>query len=226
MPETASNVSGLVCGGQGRNRTTDTRIFSPLLYQLSYLAFWDAPRETGAVCRGRIISSGGLLEAVAQPAHGDDAHAARLELLPEPVHVDLNRIARHFLAPFAQVPDQLVLRDEAPGALQENLEQAHLARRELDRVAVDARDAADLVVGERAMLEQGRAAGHAAARERAHARFQLRELEGLRHVDVGGGDLAGRRVIDTVDRGEVQHRHARHAAAQAAQHVQYGFFRQ
>ncbi len=26
------------CGGQGRNRTTDTRIFNPLLYQLSYLA--------------------------------------------------------------------------------------------------------------------------------------------------------------------------------------------
>ena len=24
-------------GGQGRNRTTDTRIFNPLLYQLSYL---------------------------------------------------------------------------------------------------------------------------------------------------------------------------------------------
>ncbi len=32
------NVSGQVFGGQGRNRTTDTRIFSPLLYQLSYLA--------------------------------------------------------------------------------------------------------------------------------------------------------------------------------------------
>jgi hypothetical protein len=25
-------------GGQGRNRTTDTRIFNPLLYRLSYLA--------------------------------------------------------------------------------------------------------------------------------------------------------------------------------------------
>jgi hypothetical protein len=25
-------------GGQGRDRTADTRIFSPLLYQLSYLA--------------------------------------------------------------------------------------------------------------------------------------------------------------------------------------------
>src|SRR5210317_1756951 len=32
-------------GGQGRNRTTDTRIFSPLLYQLSYLANRVAVRE-------------------------------------------------------------------------------------------------------------------------------------------------------------------------------------
>ena len=29
---------GVAFGGQGRNRTIDTRIFSPLLYQLSYLA--------------------------------------------------------------------------------------------------------------------------------------------------------------------------------------------
>jgi hypothetical protein len=28
----------LIIGGQGQNRTADTRIFSPLLYQLSYLA--------------------------------------------------------------------------------------------------------------------------------------------------------------------------------------------
>jgi hypothetical protein len=27
----------ILCGAQGRDRTTDTRIFSPLLYQLSYL---------------------------------------------------------------------------------------------------------------------------------------------------------------------------------------------
>ena len=31
-------MAGLFVGGQGRNRTADTRIFSPLLYQLSYLA--------------------------------------------------------------------------------------------------------------------------------------------------------------------------------------------
>ena len=30
--------STVLDGGQGRNRTTDTRIFNPLLYQLSYLA--------------------------------------------------------------------------------------------------------------------------------------------------------------------------------------------
>ena len=27
----------ILVGAQGRNRTTDTRIFNPLLYQLSYL---------------------------------------------------------------------------------------------------------------------------------------------------------------------------------------------
>ena len=31
-------MGGNANGGQGRNRTADTRIFSPLLYQLSYLA--------------------------------------------------------------------------------------------------------------------------------------------------------------------------------------------
>ena len=32
------DILGSGFGGQGRNRTTDTRIFNPLLYQLSYLA--------------------------------------------------------------------------------------------------------------------------------------------------------------------------------------------
>ena len=33
-------------GGQGRNRTSDTRIFSAVLYQLSYLALRSALRRT------------------------------------------------------------------------------------------------------------------------------------------------------------------------------------
>ena len=35
MPSDFREVMG---GGLGRNRTTDTRIFNPLLYQLSYQA--------------------------------------------------------------------------------------------------------------------------------------------------------------------------------------------
>ena len=37
VPKTAW-ATFMFIGGQGRNRTTDTRIFSPLLYRLSYLA--------------------------------------------------------------------------------------------------------------------------------------------------------------------------------------------
>ena len=38
QPLAETEPNPLIDGGQGRNRTTDTRIFSPLLYQLSYLA--------------------------------------------------------------------------------------------------------------------------------------------------------------------------------------------
>ena len=48
-------------GGQGRNRTADTRIFSPLLYQLSYLATYcaEAARETG---RPSLLGEGSLTD--------------------------------------------------------------------------------------------------------------------------------------------------------------------
>jgi hypothetical protein len=42
-------------GGQGRNRTSDTRIFSPLLYQLSYLACRRRERFPCRFSKGRII---------------------------------------------------------------------------------------------------------------------------------------------------------------------------
>src|SRR5260370_1055937 len=43
------------CSGQGQNRTADTRIFSPLLYQLSYLA---GSNETSSATR--TSASGGV----------------------------------------------------------------------------------------------------------------------------------------------------------------------
>jgi hypothetical protein len=45
----ATDIRARVTGsGQGRNRTADTRIFSPLLYQLSYLAFGARNIEKGS----------------------------------------------------------------------------------------------------------------------------------------------------------------------------------
>ena len=37
-PTEGMGFCGDLGGGRGRNRTTDTRIFNPLLYQLSYQA--------------------------------------------------------------------------------------------------------------------------------------------------------------------------------------------
>src|SRR3972149_3511106 len=56
----------------------------------------------------------GFFKAVAESAHRHDAHAARLELLAQPVHVDFDRVRGDFLAPLAQVRDELVLRHQAP----------------------------------------------------------------------------------------------------------------
>ena len=42
--------------GQGRNRTADTRIFSPLLYQLSYLAGMPAAPPVRSTSRGALVA--------------------------------------------------------------------------------------------------------------------------------------------------------------------------
>ena len=61
-------------GAQGRNRTTDTRIFSPLLYQLSYLAGAATHSEDGAGIRpavGKPVKAPGTAQFFDMPdAHG------------------------------------------------------------------------------------------------------------------------------------------------------------
>src|SRR5690606_29171222 len=42
---------GRESGGPGRNRTTDTRIFNPLLYQLSYQAKAGKYSKLAAICK-------------------------------------------------------------------------------------------------------------------------------------------------------------------------------
>ncbi len=57
----------LFLGGLGRNRTTDTRIFNPLLYRLSYQAKGaQYSRRTGRFCL-RLPTDGSDAEASRQP---------------------------------------------------------------------------------------------------------------------------------------------------------------
>src|SRR5512142_1716628 len=66
---TRKNRAGEAHGAQGRNRTTDTAIFSRMLYQLSYLGRSQGPkkpvepagysgREQSCLPRGRGLSGG------------------------------------------------------------------------------------------------------------------------------------------------------------------------
>src|SRR5437764_5486871 len=68
LPWTGTDCDRLEAGAQGRNRTTDTRIFSPLLYRLSYLG---APSEGRQACRkrGRRLSSDRKKTPIANAIH-------------------------------------------------------------------------------------------------------------------------------------------------------------
>ena len=61
------------------------------------------------------------------------------------MHIHLDGVVGDFFAPFAQVVDQLLLGNEAPGARQQHFEQAQLARRQIEHLVVDVGAAADSV---------------------------------------------------------------------------------
>ena len=119
----------------------------------------------------------GLLERIPEPTHSKDPHTAGFQLPAQAVHVDLDRVGRDFLAPFAQVIDELVFRYEAPGTPQEDFQQAQFARRKVDGLSLQKRGASDLVEGKRTVPEQGRTTRHAPPRKRTHARFELGQFE-------------------------------------------------
>ena len=63
-----------ILGGPGRNRTTDTRIFNPLLYQLSYQAKRGMIIATRSrLCKSRLQLSSAAAFAVAEVRHGHPA---------------------------------------------------------------------------------------------------------------------------------------------------------
>ena len=66
-------------GAQGRNRTNDTWIFSPLLYRLSYLGERVFPEMSIVSPHGQ----GRPAEAVADPRRAPQAERNRLRHVPE-----------------------------------------------------------------------------------------------------------------------------------------------
>jgi hypothetical protein len=65
-------VFDTVLGGPGRNRTTDTRIFNPLLYQLSYQAKernYNGPRPglASPPCNLLFLQGNSLIDTIAYP---------------------------------------------------------------------------------------------------------------------------------------------------------------
>lgn len=71
----------MIYGGQGRNRTADTGIFNPLLYQLSYLASLLLFRDVrpGRPQRGRVLKppGSGASSAARAPARSRDTWVRR-----------------------------------------------------------------------------------------------------------------------------------------------------
>src|SRR5512145_1419501 len=169
---------------------------------------------------GLVLAGVRLFKAVTQPANRDDAYAARLELLAQTVHVNLDRVGRDFLAPFAKMRHELVLGHEPASALQENLEQAYFARRQVERFAAEPRHPADLVIGERPVAQQRRTARHAAPNEGAHARFQFRKVKRFGEVVVGARVQPAHAVMYPVERREDQHGKARVSRAQALEDIE------
>src|SRR5207253_873407 len=104
-------------------------------------------------------------EAIAEAAQRRDLDPARLELAAQAMHVDLDRVLAHALVPAAEVVDDLLLAHEPAFAREQDFEHADFARRQLHDLAADARDAADGIEGERAMLDERMAAVAGASRQ-------------------------------------------------------------
>ena len=75
-------------GGQGRNRTTDTRIFSPLLYRLSYLATFPASTRSQRLLTA-LVRPGDRSQreradytGIREPSQGARAHCCEFVICP------------------------------------------------------------------------------------------------------------------------------------------------
>src|SRR5512135_2314578 len=110
---------------------------------------------------------------VPQAAHRADADARGLELRAQPRDVHLDRVGRDVLVPRRHRARDLLLADDGVDVGEEVLEDRVLALRQVDGLPMDHRALAREVDGERPVLDEARADGAPAPRERGDARGEL-----------------------------------------------------
>ncbi|MNI53353.1 hypothetical protein D3C73_1081800 [compost metagenome] len=93
---------------------------------------------------------------------------------------------------------QLRLADHAAAARQQDFQQAHFARGQVQRLVVNDGHAAGLVEQQPTMLEHRGAAARAASGQGAHARLEFGQGKGLGHVVVGAQVQALHALLDAV----------------------------
>ncbi|MNY11403.1 hypothetical protein D3C86_1444310 [compost metagenome] len=143
------------------------------------------------------------------------------------MHIDLDGGVADGIAALAsrvgkggQVVLHLRLAHHAALALEQQLQHRELARRQLQRLAID--EHAAVVAGQPQAAQAHVALGRglamlAAAQQHAHARFQLGQREGLDEVVVGAGVEAGQLVFEFVAGGKDDDRRGAVAGAVAGQ---------
>src|SRR5450830_1347253 len=125
--------------------------------------------------RAALWQSGSVafFETVPETAHGDDFYSTAVELLAQAVHIDFDGVGADFLAPFAHMVDQPLLADNPAGTPQQNLQQAHFTRGQVQRRAFKLRDPVSLVISQIAMPQQAGSASLTAAGKRPHPGLQF-----------------------------------------------------
>ncbi|KGC71300.1 hypothetical protein DP56_5938 [Burkholderia pseudomallei] len=134
------------------------------------------------------------------------------------MHFD--RIAADFVAERIQPLLELRLRQDHPRMLDQRFEQRPFARGQVDPRAGARHAARGDVDRELAELHERIRIARIAARDRAHARGQLGQVERLDQIVVGAGVQPRDPVRDLIERGQDDDGHRRAARAQLAQEIE------
>ena len=167
------------------------------------------PEQQAAAQRNRALLARGGHQAgspIRYPKPRTVLDDVRPELLAQEVDIDLDRVAFRLLAPGIKAVLELGARADLVAVAHQVVEQRVLAGRELDRLAVERHPPGGRLEHQRPVGQRRRRRSRGTADQRAHARLQFAEVEGLGQVIVGAGVEPGDLVGAGIARGEHEDR--------------------